>query len=255
MKTTSILVFLSFVIVAWIIVVTLLFYEKPTKSENFRANSSVDNFTIFGERCSGTNFLQQAMEKNFDLKLTWKYGWKHEFGKHVDFSNSDKTLFLCIYRNPIDWINSLYRSKYHVPPELYELKDFMTKPMKMMKGKDKKEEIPNTRNIYTGNVYKNIFELRTVKLNYLLSDMPKNVKHVEVLSYEDFCSNYDEIMKHLREKYNLKPKTTSFPERVEKIYRGGSVVKGNLEYEKPISESFVYPKLNKHVEKKAGYII
>ena len=138
MKTTSILVLLSVVIIAWIIVVTVLFYEKPTKSENFGANSSVDNFTIFGERCSGTNFLQQAMEKNFDLKLTWKHGWKHEFGKHVDFSNSDKTLFLCIYRNPIDWINSLYRWKFHVSPELYELKDFLTKPMKMMKGKRQK---------------------------------------------------------------------------------------------------------------------
>ena len=70
-------------------------------------------YTIFGERCSGTNYLEDIMSKNFDIELTWKYGWKHFFGWN-DLSNSDDTLFICIVRNPIDWINSLYRDKHHV---------------------------------------------------------------------------------------------------------------------------------------------
>ena len=41
---------------------------------------TIKNFTIFGERCSGTNYVQQLILKNFDTEITWKYGWKHFFG-------------------------------------------------------------------------------------------------------------------------------------------------------------------------------
>jgi len=258
MKFGLLLFLLGFFIALWIIIVTVMFCQDNSNCscESFsKKKTIVENFTIFGERCSGTNFLEHAMDKNFDLELTWKYGWKHEFGDHIDFSDSDSTLFLCIYRDPDDWINSLYRKKYHVPREINTIEDFLTKPMKMMKGKNLHEEIPNTRNIYTGNVYKNIFELRTVKLHYMLYDMPQKAKHVEIFSYENFCSNYDKIIKYLKDKYNLKIKSNQFPEAIRDIYRGGSIVKTDLEYEKPIPASRVHPYLNKHVEKKAGYNI
>ena len=37
-------------------------------------------YTIYGERCSGTNYLQNLIDINFsDVKITYKYGWKHFF--------------------------------------------------------------------------------------------------------------------------------------------------------------------------------
>jgi len=33
----------------------------------------VKYFTVFGERCSGTNFLEGAIKENFDLEVTYKY--------------------------------------------------------------------------------------------------------------------------------------------------------------------------------------
>lgn len=30
-------------------------------------------FTIYGERCSGTNYLEQIIKLNFDVEVTWKY--------------------------------------------------------------------------------------------------------------------------------------------------------------------------------------
>lgn len=33
--------------------------------------------TIYGERCSGTNYLQNIITENFDVTITWEYGWKH----------------------------------------------------------------------------------------------------------------------------------------------------------------------------------
>jgi hypothetical protein len=212
----------------------------------------IENFTIFGERCSGTNFLQYAMEKNFNLDLTWKYCWKHEFGNQIDFRDSENTLFLCIYRNPVDWINSLYRKKYHVPNDLESIEDFLSKPMKMVNKEGK--EIKNTRNIYTGNVYQTIFELRSVKLQFLLKDMPTKAKHVEIFSYEEFCSNYDKILKFLKRKYNLKSKGYDFPKPVTDIYRGGSIIKSkDFHYEKQIKKSKIIPFLDTSLEESAGY--
>ena len=36
----------------------------------------ITQFTIFGERCSGTNYLEECILNNFDINVTWKYGWK-----------------------------------------------------------------------------------------------------------------------------------------------------------------------------------
>ena len=60
----------------------------------------IKKYTIYGERCSGTNYLENIIDINFDVNLTWEYGHKHFFG-HQDnkLKNSDDTLFICIVRN------------------------------------------------------------------------------------------------------------------------------------------------------------
>ena len=73
----------------------------------------INKFTILGERCSGTGFLEQVMTHNFKLSLTWKYGWKHFFGFN-DYKDSEDTLFIGIVREPYSWINSLYRKPWHL---------------------------------------------------------------------------------------------------------------------------------------------
>lgn len=269
MKTINLVAILTIIIIFWAVCIIFLFFSKcskkkccekyKTEKHNFNKNSQIINkkatkiekFTIFGERCSGTNFLQQAMLKNFDLDLTWDYCWKHWFGNHVDFSDSDNTLFLCIYRDPIDWLNSLYKRKHHISENIKTIKDFLTKPILSMDGDDKTKELPNTRNIYTGNIYKNIFELRAVKLHFLLKEMPRKAKHVEVISYENFCKDYDKIMERLRNKYNLKIKTQKFPEPILDIYRGGVIT--NHTYEKEIDSSKILQHLHQHIENMAGY--
>ena len=42
----------------------------------------IKKVTIYGERCSETNYLEQLLINNFDIDITWKYGWKHFFGFH-----------------------------------------------------------------------------------------------------------------------------------------------------------------------------
>ena len=59
----------------------------------------ITKFTIFGPRCSGTTYLENCITKNFDITLTWEYGWKHFFGFN-NLDNSQDTLFIGIIRDP-----------------------------------------------------------------------------------------------------------------------------------------------------------
>lgn len=98
-----------------IILILLIFLKFLKTKEHFFNN--IEKVQIFGERCSGTNYLQNLLLKNFDVSVTWECGFKHFFGFDEDKYN-DKILFICIVRNPVDWINILYIKKWHLPNDL-----------------------------------------------------------------------------------------------------------------------------------------
>jgi hypothetical protein len=159
--------------------------------------------TIYGERCSGTNYLEELLLLNFDVEIVWDYGWKHFFGFN-DLTNSDDILFIGIIRNLEDWINSLYREKHHLPTHLTENIDtFLTNtfysigdgPIKYQITGD---ELMTDRNIDTGERYKNIYELRLVKNKYLIEKMPKLVKNYCLITHDDLVDSFLDIMNKLK---------------------------------------------------------
>ena len=77
---------------------------------------SIKKFTILGERCSGTNYLEELITHNFNLLYTTEYGSKHFFCfDDYTHKNTADTLFIGIIRNPIYWLNSFSKEQYHVP--------------------------------------------------------------------------------------------------------------------------------------------
>ena len=60
------------------------------------------------------------MEANFDLPVTWEFGFKHFFCTQgetetpLNTADTKNTLFLCVVRNPVSWANSLYRTPHHM---------------------------------------------------------------------------------------------------------------------------------------------
>ena len=72
----------------------------------------IKNFTIFGERNSGTNYLKAILLQNLEIKFTEEYGFKHWYIKNLnprgrpntttdnqclkDFKNNTNTLFIFI---------------------------------------------------------------------------------------------------------------------------------------------------------------
>ena len=184
---------------------------------------NLSNFTIYGERCSGTNYLESVILSNFDVNITWNYGWKHFFGFQDNLlSHSDDTLFIFIVRDLHKWINSFYREKHHLPLQVI---NHLTEEEKIHmflndefwsfddnnRNKDISHEIMGDRNMYTGDRYKNIFELRHTKLKFLLEDMPKKVNNYIFIRYEDLINDFENTMINIKNK-GLKPKDeTLFP--------------------------------------------
>tara|TARA_B100001027_G_scaffold46159_2_gene30096 strand:- start:35338 stop:36036 length:699 start_codon:yes stop_codon:yes gene_type:complete len=171
-------------------------------------------YAIYGERCSGTNYLENIININFDVKTrTQEYGSKHFFGFHDDaLKKSDDTLFICIVRNLPDWINSFYREKHHLRlryitnmSEEEKIDKFLNKEFYSINDHDHgyctySKELMNDRNIYTGKRYKNIFELRHTKIKWLLEDLPNKVKNYIFIRYEDLINDFDKTLLKIKNK-------------------------------------------------------
>jgi hypothetical protein len=179
------------------------------------------NYTIYGERCSGTNYLEQLIKQNFDVEITWSYGWKHFFGFN-DLSNTDDVLFIGIVRNLCDWVNSLYREKHHIPLEITkDTNSFLNNTFYSFY--DNNTEIMEDRNIETNERYKNIFELRHIKNKFLIETMPKLVKNYLLITYDELLDNFSGVM--------------------EKIKNCGLIVRSNIDFPLNIKYYKSYPNI------------
>jgi hypothetical protein len=180
---------------------------------------------IYGERCSGTNYLENLINLNFINKISDQYGSKHFFGfyKNVLKNNSNKVLFICIVRDLVPWINSFFREKHHLPlkykinlSENEKIDHFLNKEIFSINDYDhdyKKwdKENMDDRNIYTGKRYKNIFELRHTKIKWMLEDLPKKVKNYIFIRYEDLINDFENTMNKLKDKGLIVKHNIDFP--------------------------------------------
>tara|TARA_Y100000389_G_C17416806_1_gene494233 strand:- start:86 stop:865 length:780 start_codon:yes stop_codon:yes gene_type:complete len=164
---------------------------------------SISQYTIFGERCSGTNHLERTMAANFDLPLTWEFAWKHFFceapNRLPEKPEAPNTLFLCIVRRPDAWANSLYRDPHHMTGYAHRGKEggdnrrimeFLTRPVE----KGGEPEV----NALSGQQYRNVMRMRGEKIHYMLDLMPKLARHLILIRHEDMLSDFGGQMKRIR---------------------------------------------------------
>ncbi len=182
----------------------------------------ITNFTILGERCSGTHYVKHLICKNFDLKLTWKYGFKEynnqsthkhffKFSKDYTTPEADTCLFVCIVRDPVEWIGSLYNAPYHLSKDMFDdgWESYLTHEFfslydnKNTHGDLYGEERKGDRHIYTGERYKDIFEARAIKCKFLFEDFPKLVKNSIFIKYEDIRDNPEIFIDTLKKKFGM----------------------------------------------------
>ena len=181
--------------------------------------------TIYGERHSGTTYLEELLLLNFDVEIVWDYGFKHFFG-FDDLSNSGDVLFIGIIRNLEDWINSLYRVKHNFPPYLTKTVDtFLNDAFCTYLGEgDRSFEVMIDRHIETNERWKNIFELRMVKNKFLIEKMPKLVKKFCLITYDELCDNFIDIMNKFRDCGLIIKNKIEFPLNIQYYRRNRDII-------------------------------
>lgn len=211
----------------------------------------IKKFTILGERCSGTTYLDALMTANFDISVTWEYGWKHSIGLY-DFKkteNENETLFIGIVRHPIEWLNSLFKNQHHIPNAPRPIHNFL---FDNFNASNKNETID--RNFVTNKKYKNIFELRFLKNYYLLNSMPNNVQNYILITYENLRDNTASVLDLIQSKFNLTKRSeeykniTNYKNQKDRPYSK----KSNMVIP-PLYQKLCTVFLNKQQEQRLGY--
>jgi hypothetical protein len=190
---------------------------------------TINNFFIFAERCSGTHFLEQAFFENFHIDyLSKNHVRRHFFGHKDDIYTPDEietTLFVCLVRDPIEWIDSMYRSQHHVPIENSQnIDSFLNNEWySVYDANHKPIEIPEDRHLITFERYRNIFEMRQVKHDYLLNKLKHRVKHTIIIKYEDLRDDYKNTLSFIRYKFNLHVKNNEYTPIIKYKGRGDTL--------------------------------
>ena len=218
---------------------------------------------IFGERCSGTNYLTNLIKENFKVQIiedNYIYGQKHFFGFH-HLENSDNTLFICIIRDYHSWLNSLWKEKWHISQKQRQsISHFLN--AQHWSYYDKKEysilkygkEIMEDRNIYTKERYKNIFELRYTKIKWMQETLPTLVKNTILIRYEDLLYHFKNTMDKIYKKGLPLLSPSTFPKNYF-LYKTSS--KPFIKEDKNIikrNKIQKHPSFQLHLEKKLGYL-
>lgn len=219
----------------------------------------IKKFTIYGERCSGTNYLEQLILKNFDVEITWEYGWKHWMGFN-ECNNSDDCLFIGIIRHPLKWLESLYEHKHHFKTEFTRNKKrFLYSEVHSYDFKKNNIEIKEDYDLNNKKKpYKNIISLRNTKNIFLIKEMPNLVKNYIFIRYEDLTINFNKIMNNFIKKGLKKKENINFPLNINDHYVGGKINNKIIKKKKNFfkSDLISHPQFNLFLENKLlGYKI
>lgn len=187
-----------------------------------QSNRIINKYTIYGERHSGTKLIQKIFAANTHLELTWEYGWKHWIGfcDKQTIINANDTLFVCLVRNPYDWILSFFREPHHVPKENREsINNFLTKQWySVYDAIFDTTEILDDRNFLTNKRYSNIFDMRKHKIYYMRQLLPQICSNMILLSYETLTTNTESVIMDIWDYLNTKNQNPSYYIKAPKNY-------------------------------------
>lgn len=218
----------------------------------------ITKFFVFGERCSGTNFLTASIQENFKLKLDLSIGNKHFFG-HKIYAKAPDTIYFAITRDIVTWIDSLFKTPHHIAYSsridknaflnniFFSVWDSENTALGIRQGVD----IVQDYHIKEKRRYNNIFELRNTKNKYLLDVIPKVVQHYVHIRYEDLRDNYQETLKMISDKFNLNKKQNF---TTIDTFKGYGQEKFKIKKLINFTQNDILPLADLELEKRLGYV-
>jgi hypothetical protein len=216
----------------------------------------ISKFTILGERCSGTNYLEQLILKKFNIDITWEFGWKHAF-THKDYpsnvKNNPHVLCLCIVRNPYDWIMSLWNQPHHIP---YEYRNDFNRFLfdEMYSIHKCGTECTDYRNL-EGTRIKHIFEMIRDILLFMIDVLPTLSHNYNIFTLEDLTHNTIDVLDMFYNSFDVEKKQDNYILIQDRV-KIGHVATVNTHYE--ISDEIRHvlnSNVDWEVESRVGYHI
>lgn len=220
------------------------------------------DFQVFGERSSGTNIVRTTLSNNLSLRHRVFAGWKHGFPNAVGIAPA--SLVVCVFRDPVDWITSLYMKPFHTRAEMrglpfgeflrHEWQSHIDRPryLGVKKIPDIKYGVlQQDRHPLTGAPFRNACELRSVKAQALLGFRNRGVNYC-FLKLETFLVDKAGALEAIARTFDL-----PFPGEV--IDSDGDMGRGafqETERPRPSQEdlSFMLAELDAGVESDLGYL-
>lgn len=136
--------------------------------------SKIEFIKIYGERNSGTNYVNQLLKANLkqvtfldhkhERRGYWS-DWKHGL-PNIKNKNVNKTLFICIIRDLEPWLISFFRRPYHLKRK-EKFQDFLLEKQNI-RTTYQNIKIRPKRLVNFDDVGKDIFEIRYHKINSYL---------------------------------------------------------------------------------------
>lgn len=242
-------------------------------------DACITHYQIFGERCSGTNFLkclvlQNLLNDDGPLIFSDEYGHKHyprwfeqplEFynglEKKYTFQGSENVLFIVIFRNPYDWLRSINKEPFDVAENLKSLpfSKFIRSTWRINK-KDKALKPQIDENPYLdcnpedGAFFDNVMKLRTAKIKTML-EIKNRVNNIYFINYETLRDYPVDVLKEMAHIFNLQLQEHYEPVIYRRGYKKQGVLYKKKEYQAISVEDldFINTQLDSLVENSIGY--
>jgi hypothetical protein len=222
------------------------------KMQPSSAPMTYNQFMLAGERCSGTNFVSETLNHNFNITQISPIH-KHWFTFYDYTMLPSNTIVVCVVRNIYDWLNSFYIKKHHLDKKVYNTPHaFLNK--KIISYNPNYKLIKEDRNHITNKSFKNIMELRKVKLRFMLHELPKMTKHIVYIRYEDLNNDFNAELDRVTKILDC-PKSNKYPFRPTYYKK-----EKNKEYKPIVYKSINSKMILKHkdfdpkIEREFGYI-
>jgi hypothetical protein len=156
---------------------------------------------LYGERCSGTKWAQNLLQSNFNNPWSTGYEGKHWMLSENSFEKlklDDETVFLVVYRNISDWLQSLHIRPYHAPNHVnVSFDEFITKPWVSIKTH---LDWGDRTNVTKDNIIEsseNIVKFRKEKISNWLR-ISEYTDKVLFIKYEDLFNDTFSILEKLQ---------------------------------------------------------
>jgi hypothetical protein len=170
---------------------------------NRSGDFKIKKYVLYGERHSGTTWINKSIQYKLDVVPSYDYGHKHFFLQQSweRLNSAHDVLFIAVVREIYNWIGAMHKHPHHLCYYAKSIEDLLFNPV-ISKDKHKKE-IQDKNHINNKN-HKNLLELRTTKLKYLYYYMPILVDNYVLIQYENFCKKPIETLKRIAKTFDIK---------------------------------------------------